>query len=155
MARRRLASLTLDYDVQPFQGTANAMNEIETFLAAKTYAVAGASANREKYGNKVLRALADSGRDVVPLNPKQAEVEGLTAYPSLADLPTVPESLSIITPPVVTRQIVQQAVDAGVKSVWMQPGAEDEQASQIARDAGMNVVDDGSCVLVLLALEKN
>jgi len=131
------------------------MNEIETFLSADTFAVAGASANRDKYGNKVLQALADSGRDVYPLNPREPEIEGRPAYPSLADLPTVPQSLSIVTPPAVTRQIVQQAVEAGVKSIWMQPGAEDAQASQIARDAGLNVIDDGSCVLVLLALENN
>jgi predicted CoA-binding protein len=130
------------------------MNEIETFLSAETFAVAGASANRDKYGNKVLRALTESGRQVYPLNPKEAEIEGLPAYATLTDLPIVPQSLSIITPPAVTRQIVQQAVAAGVKSVWMQPGAEDEQASQIARDAGLNVIDDGSCVLVLLSLEK-
>jgi predicted CoA-binding protein len=130
------------------------MNEIETFLSAETFAVAGASANRDKYGNKVLRALTESGRQVYPLNPKEAEIEGLPAYATLTDLPIVPQSLSIITPPAVTRQIVRQAVAEGVKSVWMQPGAEDEQASQIARDAGLNVIDDGSCVLVLLSLEK-
>jgi predicted CoA-binding protein len=130
------------------------MNEIETFLSAETFAVAGASANRDKYGNKVLRALTESGRQIYPLNPKEAEIEGLPAYATLTDLPIVPQSLSIITPPAVTRQIVRQAVAEGVKSVWMQPGAEDEQASQIARDAGLNVIDDGSCVLVLLSLEK-
>lgn len=130
------------------------MNEMETFLAAESFAVAGASAHRDKYGNKVLRALADSGREVYPLNPKQTEIEGRASYASLAELPHPVESLSIVTPPAVTRQIVRQAIEAGVKSVWMQPGAEDEQASQLARDAGLNVIDDGSCVLVLLAREK-
>jgi hypothetical protein len=52
-----------------------------------------------------------------------------------------------------TRQVIQQAIAAGIKNVWMQPGAEDDQASQAAREAGLNVIDDGSCVLVLLAIE--
>ena len=59
-----------------------------------------------------------------------------------------------VTPPAVTRQVVKQAIAVGVKVLWMQPGAEDEQASQAARDAGLTVIDDGSCILVALALES-
>jgi predicted CoA-binding protein len=129
------------------------MSEIESFLNGKTYAVAGASTNREKYGNRVFRALVDSGREVYPLNPSADKVESHAAFASIADLPMVPESLSIVTPPAVTRQVIADAISAGVKNIWMQPGAEDEQASQMARDAGLNVIDDGSCVLVILARE--
>ncbi len=127
------------------------MNSIEQFLAAKTYAVAGASNRPHKYGNKVFRALVASGRETYPLNPAQEQIEGHRAYPSIADLPLVPEALSIITPPEVTRRVVADAIAAGVKHIWMQPGAEDEQASESAREAGLNVIDDGRCILVLLA----
>ncbi len=130
------------------------MKSIENFLAAKTYAVAGASNRQYKYGNKVFRALLASGRQTYPLNPAQGEIEGHQAYPSIADLPLVPEALSIITPPEVTRKVVAEAIAAGVKHIWMQPGAEDEQASETAREAGINVIDDGSCILVLLAREQ-
>ncbi|MFG0254573.1 MAG: CoA-binding protein [Rhodopirellula sp. JB053] len=129
------------------------MNPIETFLSAKTYAVAGASARQHKYGNKVFRALIASGRETYPLNPVTEEIEGHRAYPTIADLPIVPEALSIITPPEVTRRVVNDAIAAGVRSIWMQPGAEDDQASEAARDAGLHVIDDGACVLVLLARE--
>ena len=129
------------------------MSDIDSFLNAKFYAVAGASTNREKYGNKVFRALVNSGRDVYPLNPAADKVEGLSAYASIADLPSVPDSLSVVTPPLITREVVIDAIHAGVKNIWMQPGAEDDQASQNARDAGLNVIDDGSCVLVMLARE--
>ena len=126
------------------------MNSVQKFLAAKTYAVAGASNRQHKYGNKVFRHLLAAGRETYPLNPTQDEIEGHQAYPSIAELPLVPEALSIITPPAVTRQIVADAIEAGVKHIWMQPGAEDKQASEDARAAGINVIDDGSCVLVLL-----
>ncbi len=130
------------------------MDKITEFLSTKTYAVAGASENRHKYGNKVFLALLDSGRKVYPLNPIADEIEGHRAYPRIADLPIVPESLSIVTPPEVTRQVVADAIVAGVKNIWMQPGAEDAQASESARQAGINVIDDGSCILVLLAIER-
>ncbi len=125
-----------------------------TFLAAKTFAVAGASRDRSKYGNKVFQALVASGRTAYPLNPSAPEVEGHPAYAKIADLPEVPESLSIVTPPNVTREIIQQAIAAGVKNIWMQPGAEDSHGSKLAREAGLNVIDDGSCVLVILALQR-
>ncbi|TWT50989.1 hypothetical protein Pla22_37650 [Rubripirellula amarantea] len=130
------------------------MNSIEKFLAAKTYAVAGASNRQHKYGNKVFRALLAAGRETYPLNPVTEEIEGHKAYPKMADLPIVPESLSIITPPEVTRKVIADAIAAGVKNIWMQPGAEHEQASESAREAGINVIDDGSCILVLLARQS-
>ena len=127
---------------------------IEDFLASKTYAVAGASANREKYGNRVFRALLKSGRETYPLNPTTSEIEGHSTYASISELPVTPDALSIITPPDVTRQVVSDAIASGVKHIWMQPGAEDGEASQSARAAGLNVIDDGSCILVSLALMK-
>ncbi len=111
------------------------MNNIEVFLKASTFAVAGASQDRSKYGNKVFRALVASGRNVYPLNPTATKVEGYPAFASITELPVVPESLSIVTPPHVTREFIQQAITAGVKNVWMQPGAEDDQACQAAREA--------------------
>lgn len=132
----------------------NLQKPIESFLNASTFAVAGASQDRSKYGNKIFRAIATSGRKVYPLNPTAPEVEGATAYTSISALPVVPESLSIVTPPHVTREIIQQAITAGVKNIWMQPGAEDAQGSRSAREAGLNVIDDGSCLLVSLSLER-
>jgi len=126
-------------------------NKLNLFLSANSFAVAGASNRREKYGNKVFRALLESGRTTFPLNPVADEVEGHAAFARIADLPSTPDSLSIVTPPAVTRQVVQDAIAAGVKHIWMQPGAEDATASQAARQAGINVIDDGSCGLVLLA----
>nr|WRX36697.1 hypothetical protein [uncultured bacterium] len=98
-----------------------------------------------------ISALLASGRGTFPLTPVTEEIEGHSANPKITDLPIVPESLSIITPPEVTRQVVADAIAAGVKHIWMQPGAEDEQASESAREADINVIDDGSCILVLLA----
>lgn len=129
-------------------------HEIAAFLGAESFAVAGASARPHKYGNMVFRALLRSGRQTYPINPVAQEIEGHPTYPTIAELPVVPESLSVITPPHVTRQIVADAIVAGVKHVWMQPGAEDAEASKAARDAGLHVIDDGSCVLVLLARES-
>ena len=129
------------------------MNAIKEFLAGKTYAVAGASARTHKYGYKVFKALLASGRETFPLNPVTEKIEGHRAYPKIELLPKVPDSLSIITPPEVTPQVVANPIAMGMRHIWMQPGAEDALASEAARQAGISVIDDGSCILVLLARE--
>lgn len=130
------------------------MQEIADFLNAGSFAVAGASNDRSKYGNIVFRALVDSGRIPYPIHPTASTIEGYAAYASLAEAPVVPDAVSIVTRPEVTREIVTQAARIGVRFVWMQPGAEDAQASRIARAAGLAVIDDGSCILVAIAKER-
>lgn len=127
---------------------------IAEFLEEGPYAVVGASTNRDKYGNKVLRVYLQNEKEVYPVNPKASEVEGLKAYPSLADLPMVPRGISIITPPPVTEKVVAEAARLGVEYVWMQPGAESPRAIQIAEEAGMGVIGDGSCALVVMGYRE-
>jgi predicted CoA-binding protein len=124
--------------------------QIEIFLAAPAFAVAGASTNRAKYGNKVLRCLQQDKRTVIPINNRADTIEGLKCVATVLDLPTNVESLSIITPPKITEQVVHQAIEKGIKNIWMQPGAESALAVQQCRDNGINIIADGSCLLVVL-----
>jgi predicted CoA-binding protein len=124
--------------------------KIQSFLAGKRFAVVGASADRSKYGNKVLRCYKQNNIDAVPINPTASEVEGLTAYPDLASAPGTFDGVSIITPPPVTERVVNDALRLGIKNIWMQPGAESDSAIQAAEAAGANVIAHGPCVLVSL-----
>lgn len=123
---------------------------IETFLAGKRFAVVGASQDRTKYGNKVLRVYQQNRRDAVPVNPKADEVEGLKTYPDLASIPGEIDGVSIITPPAVTERVVQEAIQRGIKNIWMQPGAESAAAITAADESGANVIARGPCILVAL-----
>jgi predicted CoA-binding protein len=127
---------------------------IEDFLAEGPWAVVGASTNREKYGNKVLRAYAQSGREAWPINPRAAEIEGLKCYPDLASLPSVPRGISVITPPKITEDVVAEAARLGVRFVWMQPGAESDRALELARTNGIEAIGDGSCLLVAVGFRE-
>lgn len=124
--------------------------KIARFLAADAFAVAGASTNRAKYGNKALRCYQQHGRRVIPINPRAEIIEGLPCVASVADLPAEVTSLSIITPPKVTEQVVEQAIAHGIKNIWMQPGAESPLAVARCEEAGINVIADGSCLMVVL-----
>lgn len=130
------------------------MTETETFLSATTFGVAGASSNRQKYGNKVLRCYLQHNRMAIPIHPNEQQIEDQQAYACLADAPTI-ESLSIITPPAVTEQIVDQAIAEGVKNLWMQPGAESAAAIKRAKDADLIVIAGGPCLLVVLGFRES
>lgn len=127
---------------------------IEQFLASPAFGVAGASTNRDKYGNKVLRCYQQNDRRVVPINPRAEQIEGATCVAGVADLPDEVKSLSVITPPKITEQVVEAAIAKGIENVWMQPGAESPVAVARCKAAGINVIADGSCVLVVLGYRE-
>ena len=129
----------------------NDQARIDEFLNGAPHTVVGASRDRSKIGNQVLRAYVQAGRPVFPVNPGVDEVEGLKAYPNLASLPTPVHGVSVITPPHVTESIIEQAGSIGVKHIWLQPGAESEQAVERAKELGMNVIYGGPCILIAFA----
>ena len=123
---------------------------IERFLTSPAYGVVGASPRRHKYGNKVLRCYQQNGRRAIPVNPREQVIEGAACVASVLDLPDEVKSISVITPPMVTERVVQEAIRKGIEHVWMQPGAESDQAVAACQAAGINVIADGSCMLVVL-----
>ena len=82
---------------------------IEEFLDGDLYAVAGAYTDRGKYGNKVFRCYQQAGKQVIPLNPRAEEVEGVACVRDVSELPADLHGLSVITPPRVTEAIVEEA----------------------------------------------
>jgi uncharacterized protein len=127
---------------------------VARFLESAAYGVVGASPRRHKYGNKVLRCYQQNGRRAIPVNPREQQIEGVACVASVLDLPDDVQSLSIITPPQVTERVVEQAIQKGIRHVWMQPGAESERAVSACLAAGINVIADGSCVLVVLGYRE-
>lgn len=127
---------------------------IAEFLAGRTYAVAGASRDRTKYGNKVLRCYQQAGRDVIAVHPRETEIEGALCVRDLASLPRPVHGLSIITPPPVTQRLVEEAARAGITRLWMQPGAESERAPARAAELGLTVIAGGPCLLVVLGFRE-
>lgn len=134
------------------------MNEperIDIFLDAKVYGVVGASADRHKYGNKVLRCYLQNGYQAIPVNPKEKEIEGIPCVATVLDLPDEVTSISIITPPTVTEKVVDLAIQKGIKNIWMQPGAESSAAVSKCREHDINVIADGSCLLVVIGYHEH
>ena len=123
---------------------------IDAFLKSPTFGVVGASSNRGKFGNKVLRCYLQHRRRAIPVNPAEKEIEGEPCVASVFELPEETISISVITPPEVTEVVVAHAIAKGIKNIWMQPGAQSTAAVAACEDAGINIIADGSCLLVEL-----
>jgi len=124
---------------------------IQDFLAAGPWAVVGASTDRSKYGNKVLRCYQQAGKSpLYPVHPKEREIEGLVAHPSLSAIPERPRAVSIITPPKITEAVVEECATLGIRHLWMQPGAESPRAIERCRELGLALLAGGPCLLVVL-----
>ncbi|CAM2839862.1 CoA-binding protein [Legionella steigerwaltii] len=128
---------------------------IDSFFQSKAFAVIGASSNRAKFGNKVLRCYQQNDKKVYPVNPQETQIEGLSVISSVRDLPDEVESISIITPPTVTEKIVEEAIQKGIKNIWMQPGAESEKAIQNCKQHKINIIAGGPCILVTLDYKEH
>lgn len=124
--------------------------QVEIFLTSPVIGVVGASNQRDKFGNKVLRCYLENKRQVIPVHPAQKEIEGLPCVASVADLPDTVKSISVITPPQITEKVVQAAAEKGIENIWMQPGAQSDAAISFCHEKGINLIADGTCVLVEL-----
>jgi len=123
---------------------------IEEFLAARPVAIVGASADRRKYGNIILRHLRERGWDVLAVNPKAAAIEGQPAYATLADCPRRPALAMVMTPPPATWNVLEQARAAGVERLWLQDGSWTPALLERAAALRLRVVRD-ACILVMAA----
>ncbi|AHE67016.1 putative CoA-binding protein [Legionella oakridgensis ATCC 33761 = DSM 21215] len=125
-------------------------DKIKQFFTSKGYAVVGASTNREKYGNKVLRCYLQHHKKVIPVHPKETMIEGVPCVQTINNLPDDVYSISMVTPPAITEKIVEQAIAKGIKNIWMQPGAESEKAMNECVENNINVIANGPCILAVM-----
>lgn len=106
----------------------------------KSVAILGASVHRAKFGNKAVRAFRDAGYTVYPVNPHEKEIEGITAYQRIADIPEIVEFVSFYLPPNIGITLVGDLMQKGIKKVYLNPGAESEELVHKLSAAGIQVI---------------
>src|SRR3712207_419361 len=107
---------------------------------AKTVAVIGASSDRDKYGNKALRAFAKQGYTVLAINPNETSVEGYRTFPSVLDVPEPIDMATMYVQPDVGVRVVEELAKKQVGEVWLNPGADDPAVVRRARELGLNTI---------------
>jgi predicted CoA-binding protein len=91
--------------------------------------------------------MQESGYRIIPVNPNETEVLGEKSYLSLEDVPDKIDIVDIFRRAEDVPPVVEGAIRAGAKVVWMQSGIENAEAAERARAAGLTVVMD-ACILV-------
>ena len=110
-------------------------------MSKPTVAILGASTDRSKYGNKSVRAHFDAGYEVYPVNPRAREVEGLTAYATLDEVPAARlDRISVYLPPAVGITLLDDIKARGADEVWFNPGSDSAELVERAREIGLNVI---------------
>jgi len=121
-------------------------DEIQKILTtSKTIAVVGLSSKPDRPSHEIASYLKDQGYRIIPVNPTIQEALGEKAYPSLRDIPGRIDIVQIFRRPEEVPAIVDDAISIGAKVVWMQPGAENEEAAAKAESAGLKAVV-GACM---------
>ncbi len=109
---------------------------------ARTIAVVGISSDPTRPSNRVTKYLIDAGFTVYLVNPAETEVFGLPVYDRLRDLPEPVDIVDIFRRSADVPPVVEDAIEAGARAVWMQEGIVNEPAAARAAGAGLDVVMD-------------
>lgn len=125
----------------------NTLNEINDFLEPQKIAIAGVSRNPKKFGAVVFKELSGKGYQLFPINPNAEEINGAKCYSSVAELPGDVHHLLVVTPKKQTEAVVRQAIEKGIKRIWIQQGSDTPEAVEMARKAGIPLVYK-KCILM-------
>ena len=122
--------------------------ELRSILgSAHTIAVVGLSSKPWRDSYRIARYLQEHGYRIVPVNPKETEVLGERAYPSLLDIPLPIDAVDVLRRSEHTPEVARQAVAVGAKVLWLQLDIVNDEARTIAEEAGLDVVM-GVCIMV-------
>jgi predicted CoA-binding protein len=119
----------------------------QKFVENKRLAVVGASRSGKKFGNMIATELRERGYQVSIVHPEAAEIDGQACQPNLAALQGQVDGVVICVPPQKAGQVMREAVQAGIKQIWLQQGAQSAETAALATELGVTPVS-GKCILM-------
>ena len=117
----------------------------DVLTTSKTIAVVGLSNKPDRPSHEIASYLKEHGYRIIPVNPTIREALGEKAYANLKEIPGPVDVVQIFRRPEEVPAIVDDAIAIGATVVWMQPGAENEEAAAHAEAAGLKAVV-GACM---------
>jgi uncharacterized protein len=123
------------------------MKNIGEFLKAGKYAIAGVSRDPKKFGHVVYTTLRNKKMDVLPINSNPLIIDGREAFKSVSELPGDVKALIIVTQPEETLQIAREAINCGIRQIWLQKGAESRKVIEELEKEDINLITK-ECILM-------
>jgi predicted CoA-binding protein len=115
---------------------------IRRMVDATRIAVVGLSDDPSRPSYDVASYLRSVGKEIIPVNPNHATVMGLKCYASLAEVPGPIDVVDVFRRPEYCAQVARDAVAVGAKGLWLQSGIRSDEARAIARQAGIDYVEN-------------
>jgi len=116
--------------------------EADLLRRYRTIAVVGLSSDESRESHSVSKYMQDAGSRIIPIHPNESEVLGEKAYPDVVSAPPPVEIVNVFRRSEALAAVVDDAIAARAKAVWMQEGIVNEEAAAKARAAGLEVVMD-------------
>lgn len=129
--------------------TAGAYERLRLLTAYKTIAMVGLSADPMRPSHFAAIYMLSNGYEVIPVNPKLAgqTILGQLVYASLAEIPRPVEIVDVFRKPEACVEVAREAIAIGAKVLWLQLGVVNDEAVRIAREAGLETVQN-RCVKI-------
>jgi predicted CoA-binding protein len=112
----------------------------EQLRNSKTIAVVGLSDNPQRDSYRVAKYLQSQGYRIIPVNPMIEEALGEKSYPDLKSVPEPIDMVDIFRRSELVPPVVDEAIEVGVKYIWMQDGVINPEAAAKAEAAGIPVI---------------
>ena len=114
--------------------------EIKDIFALKKIVVIGMSRHPVKAAHFVPKYLSEQGFDITPVNPTANEILGKKCYPDISSIQDPIDIVDIFRPSEQVLPVVQNAIKKKPKVIWLQEGIHNEEAENLAREHGIDIV---------------
>ena len=119
---------------------AHSDEEIMEILNLKKVAVIGMSKHQEKAAHFVPKYLLENGFDIIPVNPNSDEILNKKCYKEINDIKDDIDIVDVFRPSEDVLPFVKDAIKKNPKVIWLQEGIHNEEAENLAREHGIDVV---------------
>ncbi len=123
------------------------LKQINDFFESQPIALVGVSRNPKKFGYAAYKTLKDKGMNIIPVNPNTDEIMGEKVYRNISLLPPDVGGVIIMTKKEKTASAVKDAMEKGIKHIWIQQMADTKEVLDELRDTDINYIT-GQCILM-------
>jgi hypothetical protein len=115
-------------------------DEIRNFLSLKKVAVIGISRSESKAAHFVPKYLSENGFDIIPVNPNSNEILSKKCYKEITEVEGDIDIVDVFRPSEEVLPFVRDAIKKNPKVIWLQEGIHNEEAENLAREHGIDIV---------------
>jgi predicted CoA-binding protein len=116
-------------------------------MSQKNIAVAGVSRKKQKFGNAIYKELEKKGYNVYPVNPNMKDYNGKICYPDIQSLPEEVTGIVLNTKPAITKLLMKEAEQKGIKHIWLQQGSANKETIETSHNSDSNIISR-QCVIM-------